>query len=170
MLVVDRSYTEGELKATKTNRRRTVEVVPPLADDLVLLRPKVWQEDALVCPAPTARAAGGDLNFRNWRRRVWQPACDRAGVRATPYDGRHTYASLLIHEGRSIPYVTAALGQASATTALNHYAHVFDHARLATAVPMVDAIRAARAEIAAAGLPSACLEHPVRVLRQVGRA
>ena len=63
-------------------------------------------------------------------------------MRATPYDGRHTFASLLIHEGRALPYVTAAMGHASPTTTLPHYAHVFDDARLAPATPMVAAIRA----------------------------
>jgi integrase len=40
LLIVDQSFTAGELKATKTRRRRTVELVPPLVADLALLRPK----------------------------------------------------------------------------------------------------------------------------------
>ena len=72
-------------------------------------------------------------HVNNWRSRVWADACEAARVKAAPYDGRHTYASLLIHEGRALPYVTAALGHASATTTLDHYAHVFDEARLAPA-------------------------------------
>lgn len=161
VLVVDRSFTAGELKVTKTRRRRTVEIVGPLADDLALLRPKVADPDALVCPG----RMGQPLDLRNWRRRVWQPACERAGVKATPYDGRHTYASLLIHEGRSIPYVTAALGHASATTTLDHYAHLFDASRLAPMAPMVESIVAARGELRAAGVYPACTQNPVRVLR-----
>jgi hypothetical protein len=45
------------------------------------------------------------------------------------------------------------------------YAHVFDEARLAPAVGMVDAIEAARAQLAHAGLRPACSQAPVRVLR-----
>ena len=70
-------------------------------------------------------------------------------MRGRPREGRalrHTYASLLIHEGRALPYVTAALGHASATTTLDHYAHVFDEPRLAPAVGMVEAIETARAD------------------------
>jgi hypothetical protein len=52
----------------------------------------------------------------------------------------------------SLPYVTAALGHASAMTTLNHYTHLFEERRLAPSVPMVDAIWAARAE-----LPQSCL-------------
>ena len=137
MLVIDRSVSDGVIRQTKTNERRTVEVAEPLAEDLDRHRPKVADPDALVCSGERGRVI--DLN--NWRRRVWIPACEAAGVRTTPYDGRHTYASLLIHEGRSLPYVTAALGHASATTTLRHYVHMIDEARLATGVPMVVAIR-----------------------------
>jgi Phage integrase family len=129
VLVIDRSYSDDELKLTKTNRRRTVEVISPPADDPALHCPVGAGPDDLVCPSEI----GGPLDLSNWRTRVWDPARVRAGVRAVPYDGRHTFASLLIHEGRPVPYVTAALGHASAVTTLNHYAHVFDEARLAPA-------------------------------------
>jgi hypothetical protein len=39
----------------------------------------------------------------NWRRRVWDKATEASGVEATIYDLRHSYCSLLIHEGRSVP-------------------------------------------------------------------
>ena len=39
-LVIDEAWTHGELKTTKTRRRRTVPVVGPLADDLALLGEK----------------------------------------------------------------------------------------------------------------------------------
>lgn len=161
VLVVDRSLSDGDLKLTKTEVRRTVEVLEPLAEDLELLRPRVADRDAFVCTALNGRP----MNLNNWRSRVLAPACERAGVRATPYDGRHTYASLLIHEGRSLPYVTAAMGHASPTTTLRHYAHLFDESRLAPAMSMVAAIRAARQELEAAGVYPMCTESPVRVLR-----
>lgn len=52
----------------------------------------------------------------------------------------YTYASLLIHEGRSLPYVTAALGHSSAKTTLDHYAHLYAEAELGTGVRMADAV------------------------------
>ena len=143
VLVIDRAFTEGHVKLTKTHGRRSVEVIEPLADDLERLRPAHAQPDDLVVPG----ARGGLLDLRNWRRRVWHPACVAAGVRAVPYDGRHTYASLLIHEGRSIAFVAASMGHASATTTLRHYGHMFDESRLGTGASMVDAIRAARGEL-----------------------
>jgi integrase len=165
VLVVDRAVSAGEVRQTKTNSRRTVEVIPPLAEDLALLRPRRALPGDLVC----AGVRGNVLNLRNWTRRVWRPACERAGVMATPYDGRHTYASLLIHEGRALPYVTAALGHASSRTTLDHYAHLFDSARLATGVPMIEAIIAARAELRAAGVYPMCTERPARWIRGTSR-
>jgi len=49
---------------------------------------------------------------------------------------------------------------------LAHYAHLFDEARLGTAVPVVEGISAARAELRRAGLRPSCDEGAVRVLRQ----
>jgi len=140
VLVVDRSFTAGEVRGTKTNRRRTVELVVPLREELERVRPVSADPESLVLPGRD----GQPLNGHNWRQRVWTPACEAAGISAAPYDGRHTYASLLIHEGRSLPYVTAALGHASASTTLDNYTHLFDEARLATAVSMEEAITRAR--------------------------
>lgn len=165
VLVVDRAVSGREIGPTKTYARRTVELVAPLAADLDLLRPKVAAPDALV----VAAERGGLLDLDNWRRRVWGPACEAAGVRATPYEGRQTYASLLIHEGRSLPYVTAALGHSSAVTTLAHYAHLLDAARHATAAPMVESVLAARAALERRGVYPACTRRPVRVLRSPAR-
>jgi integrase len=84
VLVVDRAVSDWVIRQTKTNRRRTIEVVAPLAADLDLHRPKVAASDALVC----AGGRGQVLDLDNWRSRVWVPACEAAGVRAAPYDGR----------------------------------------------------------------------------------
>jgi integrase len=161
LLIIDRSFVAGELKATKTRRARTVEIVAPVASDLALLRPKASQRGELVA----VNHLGEPIDLRLWRRRVWQPACTKAKLEATPYDGRHSYASLLIHEGRSIPYVTAALGHSSAATCLNHYAHVFDESRLGTGASMVTAIHAARGELERSGVRPVCAQNPPRVLR-----
>lgn len=48
------------------------------------------------------RADGGpwrDTDYRNWRKRTFAPA---AGPGLRPYDLRHSFVSLLIHEGQSI--------------------------------------------------------------------
>ncbi len=135
LLIVDRSYSYGELKDTKTHRRRTVDLIEPLAADLAAYRPARPAPGALVVQS----TSGGYVDLANWRRRVWKEAFP-----GSPYDGRHTYASLLIHGGRSLPYVTAALGHSTAKTTLDHYAHTYAEAQLGTATRMVDAILEAR--------------------------
>lgn len=77
---------------------------------------------------------------------------------ATPYDLRHSYVSLLIHEGRSVPYVAAMAGH-SPRVCLERYAHAFAEAQLGAGIPMAEAIEAARAEL---GVRPEC---DVRILR-----
>ena len=88
-----------------------------------------------------ASRAGTHLNLNNWRNRVWQPAVraeGRDGLR--PYDGRHTFASLLMEEGRNMCEVSSQLGHESATTTLKHYAHMFDESHGGERVSMADAV------------------------------
>lgn len=141
VIVVSRTYTHGELRErTKTGRMRAVEMCAPLAEDLEAIRPRRHGSDDLLFPSPTGRIR----DLPNWRNRVWAPAAAAAGVKATPYDCRHTFVSLLIHEGRSVPYVAAMAGH-SPRVCLERYAHVFAEAQLGTGVGMEDAIRTARA-------------------------
>ena len=72
LLVIDRAFTHGEEKGTKTNQRRTVEIIKPLAADLEALRAGSGGE-GLVAPSGT----GGHLHLGNWRNRIWIPACAR---------------------------------------------------------------------------------------------
>jgi integrase len=140
VLVIDKAWTAGELKATKTHQRRAVEVIAPLARDLALLREHVPAEPGdLVAP----NGVGGHLSLHNWRSRAFYPAALAAGhyrevredkrlVRkptVSPGDGRHTFASLLIHEARSVLLVQAALGHSSGEMVWRRYAHVFEAAR-----------------------------------------
>jgi integrase len=98
--------------------------------------------DDLVFPSPT----GLMIDLHNWRERVFKPAARAAGVKAVPYDLRHTFVSLLVHEGRSVPYVAAMAGH-SPRVCLERYAHAFAEAQLGAGVPMADAIAAARDEV-----------------------
>jgi integrase len=48
--------------------------------------------------------------FELWRGRAWTGALKAAGVNyQRPYDLRHSFASLLLHEGRSVIYVARQL-------------------------------------------------------------
>jgi integrase len=132
--------------APKTRSERTVPLLGPLAQDLA-----AWK---LACGRPAdrtlvfPRADGGEWSEsdrRNWRRRIFQPACERAGLGAhvRPYDLRHSFVSLLIHEGRSVVDVARQAGH-SPQTCLSTYAHVLDEFDPSERVPAEQAIRAAR--------------------------
>jgi integrase len=49
--------------------------------------------------------AWSEAAYQSWRRRAFARAARAAGVEdATPYALRHSFASLLLHEGRSVIY------------------------------------------------------------------
>lgn len=78
--------------------------------------------DDLVFPA----AKGGPLRLNNWRRRVFEPACEAAGINDfRVHDLRHTAASLAIASGANVKAVQQMLGHASAAMTLDVYAGLF---------------------------------------------
>ena len=116
----------GRAKATKTRSVRTVRLLAPLSADL-----REWRmasgrpaADALVF----AREDGGAWTKDDWdvfRANGWKTACRRAGRAPVPrpYDLRHSFASLLLAEGRTVHYVAAQLGHSPALT-LSTYGHL----------------------------------------------
>lgn len=125
-LTISESVTEvgGRLvfSSPKTHQTRTVpvpsSVIPALAaacegraaDQLLLTSPR-----------------GGPVRINNWRRRVFDPACERAGITGvTPHDLRHTAASLAVSAGANVKAVQRMLGHASAAMTLDVYAALFD--------------------------------------------
>ena len=79
---------------------------------------------ALVFPGRDGEAWTKD-DWDVFRRRGWRTACRRAGLAAAPrpYDLRHSFASLLLAEGRTVHYVAAQLGHSPALT-LSTYGHL----------------------------------------------
>ena len=118
-LVVEQAVSDGRMKGLKNRRRpRAVRLLAALHDDLEPVRSS---------GPVVSRADGGvwrETDWRNWRRRVFRPAAQRAGLMgARPYDLRHAFASLLIAEGRlSIIEIAAQLGH-NPTVCLDIYGH-----------------------------------------------
>jgi integrase len=149
---------------------RTTDMLDALRRDLDEWRLASGRPDTgLVFP----RADGSpwrDHDYRNWRRRVWQPACAAAGLGTLtetityptidgrrrrrlvttwdgprPYDLRHSFISLMIHEGRLSPIEIASQVGNSAETILRTYAHIFAEMRDQPKVPADEQIATARA-------------------------
>lgn len=112
------------ITSTKTNRVDSVAMLAPLAADLRewRIRSGMPEPNQLVIP----RIGGGEWTRTakdNWRKRVFDPACARARVSATPYTLRHSFASLLIHAHYPVTYVAQQMRHSLEMT-MRHYAHV----------------------------------------------
>jgi integrase len=148
LLIEKAADGQGGVKATKTGQTRTVPLFAPLAGDLAELRLLRGRPDgdALLFP----NSSGGvwnDCAWQTWHRDAWQPACKAVGLDgARPYDLRHSFVSLLIHEGRSVVEVARQAGH-SPTMTLDVYAHVFDEFDIAERVPAVEQISRARRDV-----------------------
>ncbi|MBE2317805.1 tyrosine-type recombinase/integrase family protein [Solirubrobacter sp. CPCC 204708] len=151
------------INASKTGQRRNVRLLEPLREDLDAWRkaqPNV-REDGLVFPGEDGERWAPDA-YKSWARKKprgrrkpgekqrsgspgpFARAAIKAGVpEATPYTLRHSFCSLLLHEGRSVVYVARQLGHDAALT-LGTYGHVIDELDEAPRIGAEEAIRAAR--------------------------
>jgi len=127
----------------KSHRCRSVPVPRSLIDELAAACAGKAPAD-LVFTAPQ----GGVLWLRNWRRRVFDPALEAAGLgELTPHELRHTAASLAA-DGANVKAVQRMLGHASAAMTLDVYSGLFDDDLDAVADRLDAASRTAR------GLPA----------------
>jgi integrase len=153
-LLVERSLSLGAEKGTKTGAHRTVRLLAPLASDLREWRLRSGRPGDRE-PVIPARRGGhwSDQAYRSWRRQAFDRAVTAAGVEhARPYDLRHSFASLLLHEGRSVIYVARQLGHGAQLT-LGTYGHVIDELDDAPRQDAEAVILAARVSGAAPQLP-----------------
>ncbi|MGC9221476.1 MAG: tyrosine-type recombinase/integrase [Solirubrobacteraceae bacterium] len=147
-LLIERAMSLGEVKDTKTGAHRSVRLLAPLAADL-----KTWRlrsgrpsPSALVVPAGSG-GAWTRAAYDSWSKHTFHRAAEAVNrPEATPYDLRHSFASLLLHEGRSVIYVARQLGHGAQLT-LSTYGHVIEELEGMPNLSAEDAIRNARAEL-----------------------
>ena len=83
---------------------------------------------------------GAANGFEKWRQRRSNELLEAAGVAAgRPYDLRHSFASLLLHEGRDVIYVARQLGHGADLT-LRTYGHVIEELEGSPQLPAEEAI------------------------------
>jgi integrase len=136
----------GAIKTTKNAHRRTVRLLPALAQDLREYLLATGRPDRRRLLLVTDEGAAWDKNaWQMWRADRWAPACRSAGLHSTPrpYDLRHSFASLLLAEGKQPTYVARQLGH-SLTVLLSTYAHLIDEFEDADRVDAEREIAAAR--------------------------
>jgi len=149
-LLVEQKNVDGEIvRGQKTKRPpRTIALLTALRHDLLELRLAGGRPpaDALVFTSGTDRP-WREHDYRNWRRRQFQPLAPACGLSTRPYDLRHSYASLRIQEGQlSIVELAEQMGHSPSMT-LGTYAHVIAEFRGVGRVDPDEVIQAARASI-----------------------
>ena len=128
-LTVRRAVKHGETEKIGVPKsrasRRTVPLPAAVAMDLRLKRAESeWGRDTdlVFCSA-----TGTVMQDSNLRRRVLTPAAKAAGVPWAHFHTlRHTFASILIAEGRTIVQVSRLLGHSTPSFTLNVYVHLMD--------------------------------------------
>ncbi len=105
---------------TKQKREHRV----PLSDAAVELLNAIRAEAPIGSHVfPAARGSGHRIEIR----RAWRQACVRAGIDGLRvHDLRHSYASMLVNSGLSLPVIGALLGHTQAATT-HRYAHLADN-------------------------------------------
>ncbi|MFN2588762.1 MAG: tyrosine-type recombinase/integrase [Actinomycetota bacterium] len=122
----------------KTHQQRTVVIPEPvkeiLAQHLAEYVPRA--SDSLVFTTEV----GGHVWIGNFRRDVWWPALEAAGIsdEVTIKDLRHTCASLMHAAGRSPKEVKEQLGHSTIAMTLDTYTHLFDEGRDEAAEAMAE--------------------------------
>jgi integrase len=120
---------QGERRGLKTAAaRRDVILMPQLAEELRKQRADsaFAGDDDLVF----ATTAGRTIGHRNLTARGLDRASGEAGLTGVTFHVlRHTFASLLIAQGRDPVFVSRQLGHANPAITLRVYAHLFDAAR-----------------------------------------
>lgn len=131
---VEQAASNDVIGPTKTRRRRSVDLTPEARKTLLewFMASGQPAASALIFPAAT----GGlwlDGAYSRWGQRRWRPAVARAGLPGIiPYDLRHTFASRLIDEGKSVIEVARQMGH-TPTQTLETYAHEFEQQRKSVA-------------------------------------
>ena len=107
----------GPPKTAKS--KRTVNAAVPA---LIAIRPLLRKPTDLVF----VTRSGGPVTHANFYTNVWRPACARAGFDPSPriHDARHSHASWLISDGKSLEAVQDQLGHESILTTRKVYGHL----------------------------------------------
>jgi integrase len=138
---VDRAIEGGSKKISVTKTpagRRFIELSSHTLDMVRHYAEKkaIPNEHDLVFPS----ANGSWQCPRNWRKRGFNVACEKAGLievvevdgeaverpRYRPYDLRHFYASMLIEKKTNLKKLQSLMGHTNITTTLNVYGHLIE--------------------------------------------
>jgi integrase len=145
VLRVDKSLSDGQVKGTKTERPRDVDIEPWLKQELLEHRISLGRpaDRELIFQMHDGRP-WNEGKWRRWRDRTFEPAVAKAGLPPMPpYDLRHARASQLIASGASVVEVADQLGH-SPSMCLTTYSHVIAEFKRRGSIDLEAEVRAAR--------------------------
>jgi len=126
---VQRGLSRKKIETPKSGKTRRIDMTPHLAETLAAYKVECKKKGLALGlgDAPElvfTNNKGGFIDLDNWRRRVFNRALRKAGLRRIRiHDLRHTYATLRIAKGDNIADVSGQLGHADATVTLKVYYH-----------------------------------------------
>ena len=120
---VERSFSMRTVGKPKSGKGRRVDMSRQLAE--ALQKRHSTEAPEKLTQWVFANGAGSPIDVDKFRRLVFKPALVKAGLRDVRiHDLRHTFASLLIEQGESLPYIRDQLGHHSIKITVDIYGHL----------------------------------------------
>jgi integrase len=133
---IGETLKNGNRKAAKRNKDRTVPLTPRLQQLLLDRRPQNWQPDDPIF----TRVEGWAIDAKNFCNRYWKPALISLGIDyRKPYNTRHTLISHGLEAGMN-PVAIAALTGHDVRTLYENHAGLVNPARLPDLLPVLSLV------------------------------
>jgi integrase len=133
---IGESLKNGNRKAAKRNKARTVPLTPRLQQLLLTLGRENWQPDELIFTSTNGCA----IDAKNFSNRYWKPALAELGIDyRRPYTTRHTLISHGLESGMN-PVAVAALTGHNVRTLYENYAGLVNSPKLPDLLPVLDQV------------------------------
>ncbi|MEG3898158.1 tyrosine-type recombinase/integrase, partial [Microcoleus sp. SVA1_B6] len=133
---IGETLKNGNRKAAKRNKDRTVPLTPRLQKLLLDRRPENWQSAQKDDPIFTS-VEGAAIDAKNFCNRYWKPALAELGIDyRKPYNTRHTLISHGLESGMN-PVSIAALTGHDVRTLYENYAGLVNPPRLPDLLPVL---------------------------------
>lgn len=127
---IQRAVSRSKVDSPKNGKSRRVDMSQQLTETLAALKRQRIEETLKKGRGEVPEWVfisedGTHLDGSSWRRRVFDKALERSGLRKVhPHSLRHGYASLLIQAGESLAYIRDQLGHHSIKVTVDIYGHL----------------------------------------------
>jgi integrase len=115
------------IELPKNGHRRSIRIFDALAKDIRNYRRALGNPSGESLLLHNGGKVWTKSDWNKWVADRWRPACRTAGLEPVPrpYDLRHSFASLLLAEGRTHTYVARQMGH-STTVLISTYEHLIE--------------------------------------------